>query len=297
MTITALSLLAGAIVTVGLLVIVAAFRPAPGPDLVAALEVVSGRTSSVAENVDQTRIGRIGRSVTRTFHVSVSPAMRAALRLQGTTPEAFYGRRLICALIGAILPWLLNAVAIAVGANSPNLLIPSALCVALAGAGWMLPAARLKAAAGPTNDDSFEALLVFIDLVVLERLANETSVDALTNAANMSDSPLFVQIRQVLNRAFLENVDPWNGLDRLAEDIKLPELTDVVSIARLQNEGASLVDSFRARVAELRDAYLLRLQQESTAITQRLGLWTILQAGSVMLILLGAAALTLITAG
>ncbi|EFT29031.1 hypothetical protein HMPREF9594_00981, partial [Cutibacterium acnes HL005PA1] len=175
MTITALSLLAGAIVTVGLLVIVAAFRPAPGPDLVAALEVVSGRTSSVAENVDQTRIGRIGRSVTRTFHVSVSPAMRAALRLQGTTPEAFYGRRLICALIGAILPWLLNAVAIAVGANSPNLLIPSALCVALAGAGWMLPAARLKAAAGPTNDDSFEALLVFIDLVVLERLANETS--------------------------------------------------------------------------------------------------------------------------
>ena len=161
----------------------------------------------------------------------------------------------------------------------------------------MLPAARLKAAAGPTNDDSFEALLVFIDLVVLERLANETSVDALTNAANMSDSPLFVQIRQVLNRASLENVDPWNGLDRLAEDIKLPELTDVVSIARLQNEGASLVDSFRARVAELRDAYLLRLQQESTTITQRLGLWTILQAGSVMLILLGAAALTLITAG
>ena len=42
MTTTALSLLAGAIVTVGLLVIVAAFRPAPGPDLVAALEVVLG---------------------------------------------------------------------------------------------------------------------------------------------------------------------------------------------------------------------------------------------------------------
>ena len=71
----------------------------------------------------------------------------------------------------------------------------------------------------------------------------------------------------------------------------------MVSIARLQEEGASLVDSFRARVAELRDAYLLRLQQESTTITQRLGLWTILQAGSVMLILMGAAALTLITAG
>ena len=44
MTTTALSLLAGAVVTVGLLVITAAFRPAPGPDLVAALEVVSGRT-------------------------------------------------------------------------------------------------------------------------------------------------------------------------------------------------------------------------------------------------------------
>ena len=45
------------------------------------------------------------------------------------------------------------------------------------------------------------------------------------------------------------------------------------------------------------DGYLLRLQQESTTITQRLGLWTVLQAGSVMLILLGAAALTLITTG
>ncbi|EFT63568.1 hypothetical protein HMPREF9578_00635, partial [Cutibacterium acnes HL110PA4] len=189
---------------------------------VAALDVVSGRTSALDEQVYQTRVGRLGRSVTRTFHVSVSPAMRAALRLQGATPEAFYGRRLIWALCGAILPWLLNAVAIAVGVNFPGLLIPAALCVALAGAGWMLPAARLRAAAGPTNDDSFEALLVFIDLVVLERLANETSVDALTNAANMSDAPLFVQIRQVLNRAALENVDPWNGLDRLADDIKLP---------------------------------------------------------------------------
>ena len=203
MTTTALSLLAGAVVTVGLLVITAAFRPAPGPDLVAALEVVSGRTSSVDEQIDQTRIGRLGRSVTRTFHLSVSPAMRAALRLQGTTPEAFYGRRLMSALAGAILPWLLNAIAIAVGANFPSLLIPAALCVALAGAGWMLPAARLKAATGPTNDDSFEALLVFIDLVVLERLANETSVDALTNAAHVSDAPLFIQIRQVLNRAAL----------------------------------------------------------------------------------------------
>ena len=142
MTTTALSLLAGAIVTVGLLVIVAAFRPAPGPDLVAALDVVSGRTSALDEQVDQTRVGRLGRSVTRTFHVSVSPAMRAALRLQGATPEAFYGRRLIWALCGAILPWLLNAVAIAVGVNFPGLLIPAALCVALAGAGWMLPAAR-----------------------------------------------------------------------------------------------------------------------------------------------------------
>ena len=57
MTTTALSLLAGAIVTVGLLVIVAAFRPAPGPDLVAALDVVSGRTSALDEQVDQTRVG------------------------------------------------------------------------------------------------------------------------------------------------------------------------------------------------------------------------------------------------
>lgn len=58
------------------------------------------------------------------------------------------------------------------------------------------------------------------------------------------------------------------------------------------------VDRFqRGGNLSVRDAYLLRLQQESTTITQRLGLWTVLQAGSVMLILLGAAALTLITTG
>lgn len=297
MTTTALSLLAGAIVTAGVLLIGLAFRPTPSPDLAAALEVISGRTMSADEPVDQSRIGRLGRRVTRTFHVSASPAMRAALRLQGTSIEAFYGRRLLWCLAGAILPWLLSAIMSAVGAPYPSLLIPASVCVALALAGWMLPAVRLKAAAGPTNDDSFEALLVFIDLVVLERLANETSVDALTNAANTSDAPLFIQIRQVLNRAALENVDPWKGLDRLADDIRLPELADVVSIARLQEEGASLVDSFRARVAELRDAYLLRLQQESTKVTQRLGLWTVLQAGSVMVILLGAAVLSLVNAG
>lgn len=34
----------------------------------------------------------------------------------------------------------------------------------------------------------------------------------------------------------LENVNPWNGLDQMAEDITLPELTDVVAITRLHTK-------------------------------------------------------------
>ena len=59
-----------------------------------------------------------------------------------------------------------------------------------------------------------EGLLVYIDLVTLERLTNASATQALHNAAALSDVPLFVHIRTALERARLEQQSPYAELRR-----------------------------------------------------------------------------------
>jgi tight adherence protein C len=58
----------------------------------------------------------------------------------------------------------------------------------------------------------------------------------------------------------------------LADRLDLPQIADIADIAALQDEGVSLAAAFRARVAELRNAYVARRQREADRITQRMEL-------------------------
>ena len=96
------------------------------------------------------------------------------------------------------------------------------------------------------RSSAVESLLVYIDLVTLERLANASATQALHNAAQVSDAPLFAQIRGALERARLEQHSPYGELRRLADDMNLPELTDVANVMQLDETGAALSGALRA---------------------------------------------------
>jgi hypothetical protein len=128
------------------------------------------------------------------------------------------------------------------------------------------------------RSSAVEALLVFLDLVTLERLANASATQALHNAANLSEVGVFTQIRSALQRAQLEQQSPYAELRRLAEQLDLRELTDIADVMQLDETGAALSGTLRARVRELRDAHLTLEQIEASAAAEGMTLYMTLPA-------------------
>jgi hypothetical protein len=144
--------------------------------------------------------------------------------------------------------------------------------------GFFVPDLLLRRARSTVRTGAAEALLVYIDLVTLERLTNASATQALHNAAALSDVPLFVQIRTALERSRLEQQSPYAELRRLSERLGLPELADIADVMQLDETGAALSGTLRARVRELRDAHLTREQIKASAAAEGMTIYMTLPA-------------------
>ena len=142
--------------------------------------------------------------------------------------------------------------------------------------GWFIPDTRIRSRSKAVRQDAAEAVLVYIDLVTLARLANQSAPRALVEAAQMSDHPVLARIRTTLERSRLEQQSPWAGLESLSEELGLPELAELVEVLRLDDQGASLAGTLRARVNEMRDAHLSREKIEAQTTSESLTIWMVI---------------------
>ncbi len=290
------ALLAGVLVAAGLVSVVAGLRRST-PGLRAALERVGGADDAL-EAVEETarpgsRSEQWGAALQRHAPVGPTGRQRRALRLQDKSLAEFYADKLVMAVIGAVLPALLGSALgyVLVGHVS---FVP-ALAAVLGGLlGFFVPDLLLLRSAAGTRTSALEALLVYVDLVTLERLANASAPQALARAAALSQVPLFVQIRTALERATLEQQSPYAELRRLAEALDLPELADVADVMQLDETGAALSGTLRARVRELRDAHLTAEQIRASADAEGMTIYMTLPAMAFGLILLTAALLQIV---
>lgn len=292
---TGLVLLAGMLTLGGLVTVVAALVPAP-PGLQPALDRF-GTGSSVSDHhrldvAAASRSERLGAALYRRSPIALTPRQRQLLRLQNKPIAEFYADKLVMAVIGAILPAL---VGFGWGwiTGTPSWW-PAGLAVVGVVVGYCVPDLLLHRSGRATQTRAVESLLVFIDLVTLERLANASATEALQSAAALSDVPLFVQIRTALERARLEQQSPYAELRRLADELELPELTDVADIMQLDESGAALSGTLRARVKELRNAHLTREQIAAGAAAEGMTIFMTIPALIFGMIFLGAAMLTLL---
>jgi Flp pilus assembly protein TadB len=263
-----LATLSGCLVVAGVwAVVVSGARTHPRLDDTFAL--LDGRltaeTATEAEGFD-----RVGAWVRRRSHLGVGDDTRRRLRIVGTSVDRHVGRKAAGALLGLLLPglvggWLswLTGVPVA---------LPALLGIVGAAVGFVLPDLLLRQRDQAVTEDATEALLTFFDLVTLERLANLSGTQALRSAANASSATVFVAIRDALERARLEQRAPYGELQRLGEELRLPALVDIADVMRLDETGASLSGTLRARVRELRDAHLNRLKVEASAVSERMGM-------------------------
>ncbi|BAK38159.1 hypothetical protein MLP_51450 [Microlunatus phosphovorus NM-1] len=290
-----LILLAGMLTLGGIVTLVAAALPAP-PRLQPALDRILGEHSAGEHDqvlvADSSRSERLGALLYRRSPIPLSGRQRKLLRLQNKPIAEFYADKLVMAIVGAVLPALIG---FAWGwmTGQPSWW-PAGLALAGLVLGFWVPDVLLRRSARVSKSRAVESLLVFIDLVTLERLANASAAEALQSAAMLSDVPLFVQIRTALERARLEQQSPYGELRRLAEELELPELRDLTDIMQLDESGAALSGTLRARVKELRNAHLTREQVAAGAAAEGMTIYMTIPALIFGMIFLGAAMLTLL---
>ena len=290
------ALLAGVLVAAGLVAVVGGLRRT-APGLRAALDRVGGGEPQV-EGPDATEpLGspseRWGAFLQRHVPVPLSAGQRRALRMQDKSVAELYADKTVMAVIGTVLPALLGSglgwvLSGHVGA------LPAVAAVVGGVLGFFVPDLLLLRSSAGTRSAALEALLVFVDLVTLERLANASAPQALLRAATLSQVPLFVQIRTALERATLEQQSPYAELRRLADALELPELADVADVMQLDETGAALSGTLRARVRELRDAHLTAEQIRASADAEGMTIYMTLPAMAFGLILLTAALLQIV---
>lgn len=233
-----------------------------------------------------------GERVHRRLRVPLSGRQQQLLLMQGRSVGDFFVEKLVWTLTGFFLPALWGGLQLAL--DRPVGLTPLLFALVAAVAGFFVADVRLRAGAEQEHRAATDGIHTFFDLVVLERLANASAAQATANAAAISDAPLFRRITSGLERARMEQVQPWGEIRLIAEEWGVPELSDFADVMGMEEQGAGLADVLRARVRELRHAHLSEQKERAQAASESMTLWMTIPALLLGVALLAPALLNLV---
>jgi len=268
-----LALTAGALVALGIVLLVVRLMPAE-PDLAEALGRLTptrGRANTLGPASVSGGKERLGvwamKSLPPAMWVRTPTRELALLRI----PLArFYGERLTFAFLGLLIPPLLAWFFGLIGLGFP-VAIPALASVGLAVVMFFLPNYNAVDDARKARLEFTRALGAYIDLVALERHSGSGVRQAMEAAAEVGDSWVFTRLSEELTRSRWSGLPPWDALHTLAEELGLPELDDFADIMRLSGEeGASVYANLRARSAAMRTAMLNDEIAEANAVGERM---------------------------
>lgn len=273
-----LALVAGALIGLGLSMLVWRFRPAQ-VDLATALDRLSPDRSLARpeEEGDLDASGdstdRLGRWAMRALPLdSLGAPPYRELALMRIPVHRFYGEKVVFAILGAIMPVLLMLVASFFGLGLPWIFTP-VLAVAGAVGMFFLPDYNVKDDAKAARKEFGRALASYIDLVALERNSGSGPRQAMEIAANIGDSWVFRRLAEELSRSRWSGLPPWDALRKLSDELGLPELADLADIMRLSGEeGAQVYQTLRSRSQSMRTAELNSALAEANATGERMSI-------------------------
>lgn len=272
MTTTHVALIAGAMLTGGLTMVVVGLLPTrpdltavvrqhlPDPDTptarVAAQSGVVGWVRSVAlpAVADRSGLGRFA----------------ADLRLLDRDVTSLAAQKVGYGLLGLVFPPLVLALMALAGVRAPGL-VPVAAGLVVGGVLFVLPDQTIRRDAATERAGLRQATGAYIELVALERLADAGPTEALHRAAEISASPHLARIRDALTRAELAGRPTWAGLADLAQHTGVVELADLADIMAVAGrDGAAVYTTLRARAASLRTQLLTAQVSDANAASERM---------------------------
>ncbi|RSN45128.1 type II secretion system protein [Amycolatopsis sp. WAC 04197] len=175
----------------------------------------------------------------------------ADLDLVGKTREAFMLNRLGYAFAGILAVPLTSLAFAVVGAGTP-VFLTAAMSLGAAVLGWTLPRLVLRSEAQKARAAFRGALVAYSHLVALGRLGDRGPVEAMRYPATLGDGWAFQRLRLAMNEASLGGRMPWEGLERLADELDVRELRDLGHIITSAGEsGASIADTLRSKAASI----------------------------------------------
>lgn len=258
----------GALVGLGIVLVVAELRPAP-PRLDAALARIQSSSSGQAAapgppSLDAAVGGWLAARLAGT-RLAVIP--RTDLALLGRTPEQFLLHKLIAAATGLVSFALLGVFFAATGISLPWE-IPGFASLAAAGALWFAPDLDLRAEAAKRRRDFTHAFIAYLQLVRLARTAGAATSEALEYAARTGDGWAFERIAAVLAAAARAHEPPWQHLADLGEGIGIPEVSELAGTAEIAGaEGTKIAATLAARTESLRGRMLAETRARANSRT------------------------------
>ena len=269
-----LALLFGALIGLGVAVLIFSLVPAQ-PDLRDVLSRLSPparrRVGAAAPSATPDTEERLGIWAERTLPARLLGAPPARdLAVLRKTPAQFYGRKVLYGILGLVLPAVLTGFFTLIGIAIP-FVVPVGATAILSVVLFMMPSRDISEDAKKARSDFARALSAYIELCALERNSGAGASVALANAAEVGDSWVFRKISEELARSRYNGQPPWDCLKVLAEDLALPELTDVADIMRLANDESSEVyRQLRARSASARSALLSSELAQANVVEERM---------------------------
>lgn len=261
----------GILLALAVIVVIGAFIPTR-PSLLAALDRMRRPMAASADDDPHRWDERVGAWVQsrvpggRFFAVPTTD-----LRLVGIAPSTFFRNKTFFAALGLVFPSLMGLIFNLIGWFP--IALPLALAIPLAVAGWFLPDRDLRRRADSARKDFARSVAVYLELVAAERKRGAPAARALTSAAEVGTTWVFVRIQEELTRARLAGTPPWTALNGLAEEIDVPELADVAKIVRLSGEeGASVAQTLHGRGRTLRTQLLNDEHAQANRASERMSI-------------------------
>lgn len=266
---TILSLLTGILAGAAVLTAIAAVRPVT-PDLADTLYRLHHPSSTSADLEEGQPGDRLGRwLMLRSGALGGFGIPYTDLDLLGMTPARFFTAKAVFAAGGLVLPVSIGIFFNVLGLGVP-LLIPAGISVLLGLAGWVFPTLAVRRDAAAARERFARSITSYIDLVVLERLGGAGVASSIADPAGIAKAPLFVRIRQSIDRHRLERKAPWVALRSLADDIDLPALRQLADTMELSGtKSAPVAETLKARARDIRNAFLNQDVERAGAASNR----------------------------
>jgi Flp pilus assembly protein TadB len=182
-----------------------------------------------------------------------------------------YGKKVLYAITGLLISPVLTFFFTVLGWSIP-VVIPVVGSIALAVGLFVMPDLDVRTDARAARAEFIRALGAYADLVAMERASGSGSRQAMERAAEVGDSWVFQRIGEELARSRWSGQAPWDSLQALADELGLPDLSDLADIMRLSKEGSQVYATLRARSEALRSALLSAELAKSNATNERMSM-------------------------